>query len=165
MKLLLVIATHEQDRLESALRGHLDRRFPGVVCEVDATQVPSGPSEDEQDVACARDLLTADAVIMLLPLTRERQSLGLMRTWLHRAGVDGVTVMIEPDGITGLLDEKPVFLVRPLEVEAEVDEDLAVRSARNGLAMLGLRDITVIDVDTRDSGGPGSNTFDWFNQN
>ena len=102
---------------------------------------------------------------MLLPLTHERQLLGSMQTWLHRAGVDGMTVMIEPDGITGLLEEKPVFLVRPLEVNHEEGEDLAVRSARNGLALLGLRDITVIDVDPGPGGHPGLGAFDWFSSN
>lgn len=146
MNLLLVIATDEQGQLESALRGHLNHAFPGEVREVDATcRLPRATSE-EDDVALARDLLEADAVIMLLPHVHERRSMHRMETWLQRAGVDGVTVMVEPEGITGLLDEKPVFLIRPMEKPVTVDAD-PIHSARSGLATLGLNDITVIDVD------------------
>lgn len=146
MNLLLVIATDEQGQLESALRGQLNRAFPGEVREVDATcRLPRATSE-EDDVALARELLEADAVIMLLPLIHERRSMHRMETWLQRASVDGITVMVEPDGITGLLDEKPVFLIRPLEQLVTVDED-PIHSARSGLATMGLSDITVIDVD------------------
>lgn len=165
MNLLLVIATDEQRRLEAALRGHLDRAFPGDVREVDANRLPSTSSDDALDVQLARELLVADAVIMLLPLVNERRSLGSMQTWLHRAGVDGVTMMVEPDGITGLLDEKPVFLICPLELDHEENEEEAIRSARNGLAKLGLRDVTVIDVDPAEARYPGSGSFDWFSRN
>ena len=147
MNLLLVIATDEQNQLESALRGQLTRAFPGEVHEVDATRLPPPTASEKEDLELARDLLVADAVIMLLPLANENHSMRHMQTWLHRAGVDGVTVMIEPDGITSILDEKPVFLIRPTHDEKPDEDAEPVRSARSGLALLGLSDVTVINVD------------------
>lgn len=148
MNLLLVIATDEQAQLENALRGHLSREFPGEVHEIDTSSLPPLTTGEEDDVAMARDLLVADAVVMLLPLVHEQKSMRCMRSWMHRAGVDGVTVMVEPDGITGILDEKPVFLIRPTQSDIpSEEEEEPVRFARTGLANLGLHDITVINVD------------------
>ena len=101
-----------------------------------------------ETLAVAHELRNADAIVVLLPSQNETASLQSMRVWLDRAGVNGITIRREGSGTHGLLEEKPVFLLRRSD-QTNCDSQLQVpeRCAREGLGQLGLADFTVIDVD------------------
>ncbi|MEC7352739.1 MAG: hypothetical protein VXY94_06195 [Planctomycetota bacterium] len=147
MNVLLVNASREQDALGGALSSGLHRAFPGEIKEIDATRLGHERTIESEDVRLARELLVADAVVMVLPFIREDQSLESIENWIHRSMVDGITVMAMPDRMEGLLDTKPVFLLKPSELEPDEDRGSPERSARRGLASMGLDDITVVDID------------------
>ena len=147
MNVLLVNASSEQQALEGALRSGLHRAFPGEIQEVDATKLSTIRSTESEDVRLARELLIADAVVMLLPFNHENGSVGSIDNWLHRSMVDGITVMAMPDRMEGLLDTKPVFLLKPNEPEVVEEDGSPECRARRGFASLGLNDITVVDID------------------
>ena len=147
MNVLLVNASVEQQALEGALRSGLNRAFPGEIQEVDATKLSTVRSTESEDVRLARELLIADAVVMLLPFNHEDRSSGSIENWLHRSMVDGITVMTMPDRMEGLLETKPVFLLKPIEQEPVEEYRSPECRARKGFASLGLNDITVVDID------------------
>ncbi|MEE2681131.1 MAG: hypothetical protein VX641_02040 [Planctomycetota bacterium] len=147
MNVLLVKASSEQQALEGALRSGLHRAFPGEIQEVDATKLSTVRCTESEDVRLARSLLVADAVVMLLPFNHEDGSAGSIDNWLHRSMVDGITVMAMPDRMEGLLDTKPVFLLKPVEPELVEENPSPEGRARRGFASLGLNDITVVDID------------------
>lgn len=147
MNVLLVNASREQDALGGALSSGLHRAFPGEIQEIDATELGHERTIESEDVRLARDLLVADAVVMVLPFTSEHQSMESVENWIHRSMVDGITVMAMPDRMEGLLDTKPVFLLKPSELRSDEEACSPERSARRGLASMGLDDITVVDID------------------
>lgn len=147
MNVLLVNASERQQALGGALRCGLNRAFPGEIQEIDATKLSTVRNAESEDVRLARGLLIADAVVMLLPFKHEDHSQESIENWLHRSMVDGITVMAMPDRMEGLLETKPVFLLKPIEPGVQEDPGTPECSARRGLASLGLNDITVVDID------------------
>ena len=147
MNVLLVNASERQQALEGALRCGLNRAFPGEIQEIDVTKLRSTGTAESDDVRLARNLLIADAVVMLLPFNHEDDSHDSIENWLHRSMVDGITVMTMPDRMEGLLETKPVFLLKPVEPAIRDESGTPECKARRGLACLGLNDITVVDID------------------
>ena len=147
MNVLLVNASERQQALEGALRCGLNRAFPGEIQEIDATKLSTVRNTESEDVRLARGLLIADAVVMLLPFKHEDHSQDSIENWLHRSMVDGITVMAMPDRMEGLLETKPVFLLKPIEPGMSEESGTPECKARRGLACLGLNDITVVDID------------------
>lgn len=153
MQLLLVRATGEQSRLAAALVDRLGLAFPGEIHELDATHENASPRAMSETLAVAHELRNADAIVVLLPSQRETASFQSMRVWFDRAGVNGITIRREGSGTHGLLEEKPVFLLRRND-HTDCDAQLQVpeHCARKGLGQLGLADITVINVEPHPRG-------------